>query len=56
MLKGWRRCKCLADVARSRSASTVVVARGRPRLRMPARFAVASRLRRLLPDKMIQEV
>jgi two-component system sensor histidine kinase KdpD len=32
------------------------VARGRSRLRKPARFAVASRLRRLLPDKMVEEV
>jgi len=55
-VEGMAPVQVLADVARSRSASTVVVARGRSRLRKPARFAVASRLRRLLPDKMVEEV
>jgi two-component system sensor histidine kinase KdpD len=55
-VEGLAPVRVLADVARSHYASTVVVARGRSRLRKPARFAVASRLRRLLPDKQVEEV
>jgi two-component system, OmpR family, sensor histidine kinase KdpD len=55
-VEGMAPVRVLADVARSRHASTVVVARGRARLRKPARFAVASRLRRLLPDQVVEEV
>jgi K+-sensing histidine kinase KdpD len=45
----------LTDIARRRGASRVVVARGRSRLRKPARFAMASRLRRLLPNTIVEE-
>jgi two-component system sensor histidine kinase KdpD len=55
-VEGIAPARVLADVARRREASRVVVARGRTRLRKPTRFAVASRLRRLLPDKMVEEV
>jgi two-component system, OmpR family, sensor histidine kinase KdpD len=55
-VEGMTPARVLADVARSRSASTVVVARGRARRRKPARFALASRLRRLLPELTVEEV
>ena len=54
-IEGIAPARVLADVARSRGASRVVVARRRPRLSKPSRLAVASRLRRLLPDTMIEE-
>jgi two-component system sensor histidine kinase KdpD len=46
----------LADLARSRRASRVVIARRRSRMPMPTRLAVASRLRRLLPEVTVDEV
>jgi two-component system sensor histidine kinase KdpD len=46
----------LADVARSRGADRVVVARHRSRLGELARGSVASRLRRVLPDVPVMEV
>jgi K+-sensing histidine kinase KdpD len=55
-IEGLAPARILADVARSRGASTVVVARGRPHLRKPARLAMASRLRRLLPTTTVEEV
>jgi two-component system sensor histidine kinase KdpD len=54
-IEGIAPARVLADVARNRGASRVVVARRRSRLIMPARLAVGSRLRRLLPDTMIEE-
>jgi two-component system sensor histidine kinase KdpD len=55
-VEGLAPVRVLADVARSRGASAVFVARGRSWLKMPARFALASRLRRLIPDTMVEEV
>jgi two-component system, OmpR family, sensor histidine kinase KdpD len=46
----------LAEVARARGASRVVVARHRSRLGELTRGSVASRLRRLLPDTHVSEV
>jgi two-component system, OmpR family, sensor histidine kinase KdpD len=46
----------IADVVRDRGAPMVVVARGRSKLLRPARFSMASRLRRLLPDATVEEV
>ena len=54
-IEGSAPARVLADVARTRGASRVVVARGRSSLFRPARLAVASRLRRLLPETMIEE-
>jgi two-component system sensor histidine kinase KdpD len=55
-IEGLSPARVLSDIARGRRASRVVVARGRSRLRKPARLAVASRLRRLLPDTTVEEV
>ena len=54
-IEGTAPARVLAEVARSRGASRVVVALRRSRLSKPARLAVASRLRRLLPDTMVEE-
>jgi two-component system, OmpR family, sensor histidine kinase KdpD len=54
-IEGIAPARALADVARSRGAARVVVAGGRSRLRKPARLSMASRLRRLLPDTIIEE-
>lgn len=48
--------QALAEVARARSATKVVVARHRSRLSELARGSVASQLRRLLPDTTLEEV
>jgi len=48
--------RTLADVARARGASQVVVARSRSRLRHSSRRSVAARLRRLLPEVTVREV
>jgi two-component system sensor histidine kinase KdpD len=55
-IEGLAPAHVLADVARDRGASLVVVARGRSRLLRPARFTMASRLRRLLPDATVEEI
>jgi two-component system sensor histidine kinase KdpD len=55
-VEGMAPARVLADVARNHGASRVVVARGQSRLRKPARLGVASRLRRLLPDKLVEGV
>jgi two-component system sensor histidine kinase KdpD len=55
-VEGMAPARVLADFARNRGASTVVVARGRTGLRKPARLAMASRLRRLLPTMTVEEV
>ena len=54
-IEGMAPAHVIADVARNRGASLVVVARGRSRLR-PTRFTMASRLRRLLPDVTVEEI
>jgi two-component system sensor histidine kinase KdpD len=54
-IEGIAPARALADVARSGGAARVVVAGGRSRLRKPARLSMASRLRRLLPDAIIEE-
>jgi two-component system, OmpR family, sensor histidine kinase KdpD len=46
----------LADIARARDATLVVVARDRSRLREFARGSVSARLHRLLPSTTIEEV
>jgi two-component system, OmpR family, sensor histidine kinase KdpD len=56
VVEGIAPARVLADVARSCEAERVVVARGRSRLRKPARLAMASRLHRQLPDTTIVEV
>ena len=56
VVEGTSPARVLSDIARSHSASRVVVAGGRSRLRKPARLTVASRLRRLLPDTTVEEV
>jgi two-component system, OmpR family, sensor histidine kinase KdpD len=48
--------QALAEVARARGATKVVVARHRSRLSELARGSVASQLRRLLPGTMLEEV
>ncbi len=48
--------RAIADVARARGASAVVVARHRSRLSELARGSVASQLRRLLPGTTLEEV
>ena len=48
--------QALADVARARVAATVVVGHHRSRLGELAHGLVAARLRRLLPEKAIEEV
>ena len=48
--------QALADVARARGAATVVVGHHRSRLGELAHGLVAARLRRLLPEKAIEEV
>lgn len=53
---GEHMANALAEVVRARGASTVVVARWRPRLVDLARGSVASQLRRLLPDIAVDEV
>jgi len=55
-IEGIAPARLIADTARKSEASLVVVARGRPRLLRPARFTMASRLRRLLPDTAVEEV
>ena len=55
-IEGIAPARLIADAARKSEASLVVVARGRPRLLRPARFTMASRLRRLLPDTAVEEV
>jgi len=55
-IEGTAPARVLADVARGREASRVVVARKRSRLRKPIRWSVASRLHRLLPDVTVDEV
>jgi two-component system, OmpR family, sensor histidine kinase KdpD len=48
--------RALADIARTRSAATVVVGHHRSRLGELAHGSVAARLRRLLPETAIEEV
>jgi nucleotide-binding universal stress UspA family protein len=48
--------QALADIARARDAATVVVGHHRSRLGELAHGSVASRLRRLLPEIVIEEV
>jgi K+-sensing histidine kinase KdpD len=48
--------QALADIARARSAATVVVGHHRSRLGELAHGSVAARLRRLLPETAIEEV
>jgi len=48
--------QALAEVARASGATKVVVARHRSRLSELARGSVASQLRRLLPDRTLEEV
>jgi two-component system sensor histidine kinase KdpD len=55
-IEGIAPAHAIADVARDRGAPLVVVARGRSRLLRPARFTMAARLRRLLPDATVEEV
>ena len=55
-VQGTAPADALAEVARARGASRVVVARHRSRLGELARGSVASRLRKLLPDTHVTEV
>jgi K+-sensing histidine kinase KdpD len=55
-LEGMAPARLIADAARNSDASLVVVARGRPRHLRPARFTMAARLRRLLPDIPVEEM
>ena len=55
-IEGDRPADALADAVRSRGAHRVVVARHRSRLGELARGSVVSRLRRLLPDTMVDVV
>jgi two-component system sensor histidine kinase KdpD len=55
-VEGMAPARAIADVARDRGASLVVVARGRSKVLRPARFTMASRLRRLLPEATVEEV
>jgi two-component system sensor histidine kinase KdpD len=55
-IEGMAPAHVLADVARDRGASLVLVARGRSRFLRPTRFTMGSRLRRLLPDATVEEI
>jgi two-component system, OmpR family, sensor histidine kinase KdpD len=55
-VEGEPAARAIADVARARSASRVVVGRHRSRLAELARGSVARQLQRLLPDTPIEEV
>jgi nucleotide-binding universal stress UspA family protein len=48
--------QALADIARARGATTVVVGHHRSRLGELAHGSMAARLRRLLPETAIEEV
>lgn len=55
-VEGEAPARAIADVARARGASAVVVARHRSRLSELTRGSVASQLRRLLPGTTLEEV
>jgi len=55
-MTGSTAAQALADIVRARDAATVVVGRHRSRLGELAHGSVASRLRRLLPETVIEEV
>lgn len=55
-IEGMAPAHVLADVARDRGASLVLVARGRSRFLRPTRFTMASRLRRLLPATTVEDI
>jgi two-component system sensor histidine kinase KdpD len=55
-IEGMAPAHVIAEVARDRGASLVVVARGRSRRLRPTRFTMASRLRRLLPATTVEEI
>jgi len=55
-IEGMVPARLIADAVRNSEVSLVVVARGRPRLLRPARFTMAARLRRLLPDIPVEEM
>ena len=55
-IEGMAPAHVIAEVARDRGATLVVVARGRSRRLRPTRFTMASRLRRLLPATTVEEI
>ena len=55
-VEGMAPARVLTDIAKSRGATRVIVSGGRSRFRKPARLTMGARLRRLLPDTIVEEV